>query len=75
MSRKEEMTRKVKKAACHIIKKYQMGTISQNEAHNLLTELNNTCFAMYNFDLSPIDPGETQEYIHALQDKYTTVFV
>lgn len=75
MTRKEEMTRNVKKAACHIIKKYQMGDISREYAHELLAELNNTCFAMYTFNLSPIDPGETQEYIHALQEKYTTVYV
>ena len=66
---------KIKKSADRIIWKYQMGHISREDAHNMLTELNNTCFSMYNLDLAALDPGEAQEYIHSLQEKYTTVYV
>ena len=70
----KDVTAKVKTAADNIIWKYQMGNLSKNDAHNMLTELNETCFAMYDFDLFAFDPGETQEYIHSLQDKYTIVY-
>lgn len=71
-TKKELMTNRIKKSADNIVWQYQMGYLSQMDAHKMLTELNTTCFAMYIFELSPIDPGETQEYIHALQEKYTT---
>ena len=62
---------KVKKSADRIIKQYIMGNYSRIEAHNALNELNSCCFAMYDFNLAEFDPGETQDYIHALQNKYT----
>lgn len=70
-TKKELMTNRIKKSADNIVWKYQMGYLSRMDAHKMLTELDTTCFAMYNFDLAPIDPGETQDYIHTLQEKYT----
>lgn len=69
------MKTKFKNAANHIVWKYQMGHISRSDAHEQLTQLNSTAFAMYTFNLTPsdFDPGEIQEYIHELQMKYTTV--
>lgn len=75
MTKKEIAFDKVKRAADKIIKNYLVGYLSREDAHDRLTRLNNTCFEMYDFELMRIDPGETQEYIHALQEKYTTVYV
>ena len=65
------MTNKVKKSADAIVKKYLMGNYTRSEAHQALTELNSCCFTMCLYDLATFDLGETQEYIHNLQDKYT----
>lgn len=73
--RKWDIPAKVKIAADHIVWKYQMGHLSREDTHKILNELNSTCFSMYNFSLFDFDPGETQEYIHTLQEKYTTVYV
>lgn len=69
------MFEKVKRAADRIVWQYQMGNYNRIEAHNALNELNDCCFAMYNFGLADVDPGKTQDYIHALQEKYTIEFV
>lgn len=74
MTKKEITFEKVKRCADKIVRKYQIGYLSREDAHKMLTDLNATCFAMYDFELARIDPGETQEYIHALQEKYTTVY-
>lgn len=74
MTKKEITFEKVKRSADKIIKNYLVGYLSREDAHKMLSDLNATCFAMYTFELARIDPGETQEYIHALQEKYTTVY-
>lgn len=74
MTKKEITFDKVKRSADKIVNQFQVGYLSREDAHKMLTELNATCFAMYDFNLARIDPGETQEYIHALQEKYTTVY-
>lgn len=76
MTRKEIETRKAKRAADEIIRKWQIGYYStKQEAHEELNRLNGVIFDMYDFGLAVINPGEIQEYIHGLQDKYTVEIV
>ena len=69
MTKKEIATKKVKKAADEIFHNWQMGLIITEMAHEELTRLNGLVFDAYDFGLFVIDPDETQDYIHSLQDK------
>lgn len=66
-----KLTAKAKCSADNIIRKYLSGDYGRDEAHEALNELNRTCFAIYDFELAVIKPGELQDYIHDLQNRYT----
>lgn len=71
MNEKEAMVAKVKQAANDIINDYMMGILSRTEAHAFLSRLNETCSAIHELNLAPIDTSETQDYIQSLRERYT----
>ena len=64
-----KMKRKIKKTANKIIRDYFKGAYDREKALEMLEVLNAVGFAMIDFRLVSFNPGEIQDYIHALQAK------